>query len=250
MLVLSLLVYGISIFSVCLHEFGHTLAAYAGGDTSVKEKGYLSLNPLNYLHPFTSLLFPSVLILFGGIALPGGAVSINMDALRSLFWKSLTAAAEPMASTLVALLLVLIFHLGILTQNQESPLVATLAFTIALQVSSVVLNLLPLPPLDGFRIIAPWLGLDAEEFEYSFRRWQWFVLSLILCASALESLGNFTYEISARLGIPRESIGLGYEQFRANGFIIAIAALLLIFASMMRRPKKLSKPLGLARGEG
>jgi len=62
------------IFSLCLHEFSHALVAYYGGDTTVKDKGYLTFNPLKYTHPFLSLILPLIILLMGGIGLPGGAV--------------------------------------------------------------------------------------------------------------------------------------------------------------------------------
>src|SRR6267143_6454520 len=71
------------IFSVCLHEFGHAIVAYYGGDTSVLEKGYLTFNPLIYTHPVYSLLLPVLFMMLGGIGLPGGAVYIERDRLRS-----------------------------------------------------------------------------------------------------------------------------------------------------------------------
>ncbi|BBD63966.1 peptidase, M50 family protein [Nostoc commune NIES-4072] len=58
------------ILSLCLHEFGHALIAYWGGDTSVKDKGYLTLNPLKYTEPSLSLVLPLFFLLIGSIALP------------------------------------------------------------------------------------------------------------------------------------------------------------------------------------
>ena len=62
---------------VALHEFGHALVAFWGGDRSVVDKGYLTLNPLKYTHPFLSLVLPMLILVLGGIGLPGGAVYIN-----------------------------------------------------------------------------------------------------------------------------------------------------------------------------
>lgn len=62
------------ILSVCLHEFGYVIVAYGGGDTSVKDKGYLTLNPLKYTNINLSLVLPLFFLLIGGIALPGAAV--------------------------------------------------------------------------------------------------------------------------------------------------------------------------------
>src|SRR5262249_25868997 len=81
------------IFSVCLHEFGHAIVAYYGGDTSVREKGYLTFNPLKYTHPVYSLLMPVIFMMLGGIGLPGGAVYINDQALRSRQWRTAVSLA-------------------------------------------------------------------------------------------------------------------------------------------------------------
>ena len=59
------------IFSLCLHEFSHALVAYYGGDYTVKDKGYLTFNPLKYTHPVFSLLLPLLFLVMGGIGLPG-----------------------------------------------------------------------------------------------------------------------------------------------------------------------------------
>src|SRR5689334_2297001 len=94
--------------SLCLHEFGHAIVAYWGGDTSVKDKGYLTLNPLKYTDPNLSLLMPMLFLLIGGIALPGGAVYINHNRLRNRFWQSAVSAAGPIADIILACLLSLL----------------------------------------------------------------------------------------------------------------------------------------------
>ena len=71
------------IFSLCLHEFSHAAVAYLGGDTTVREKGYLTFNPLKYTHPVYSILLPLLFLALGGIGLPGGAVYIETWRLRS-----------------------------------------------------------------------------------------------------------------------------------------------------------------------
>ena len=70
------------VFSVCLHEFGHALVAYRGGDYTVREKGYLTMNPLHYTDPLFSILMPLLFLAMGGIGLPGGAVYIERQLLR------------------------------------------------------------------------------------------------------------------------------------------------------------------------
>ncbi|MEO0540050.1 MAG: site-2 protease family protein, partial [Cyanobacteria bacterium P01_A01_bin.105] len=97
-LTFTLVVFAGWVVSVCLHEFGHAVVAYWGGDTSVKDKGYLTLNPLKYTNPGLSFVMPLMFLLLGGIPLPGAAVYINQRQLRSRTWKSAVSAAGPIAT--------------------------------------------------------------------------------------------------------------------------------------------------------
>ncbi len=143
------------IFSLCLHEFSHALTAYYGGDTTVRDKGYLTFNPLKYTHPVYSLLLPLLFLVLGGIGLPGGAVYIETWRLRSRGWMSAVSLAGPAANLLLALVLGVILAVAPVTSGGIWPGLAFLAF---LQVSAVVLNLIPLPPFDGFGAIEPYLA--------------------------------------------------------------------------------------------
>jgi Zn-dependent protease len=159
------------IASVSAHEFGHALAADLGGDHSVRGNGYLSFNPLKYTHVMLSVVMPVIFLLMGGIPLPGGAVYINRSALRGPKWQTIVSAAGPLASLLVAVLLAIPFTLKLITPGAfQSALVfwAALAGLIMLNIAGVLLNLLPIPPLDGFGIIAPWLTPDLRNSLYRF----------------------------------------------------------------------------------
>src|SRR5262249_9341871 len=98
------------LISLCLHEFGHAIAAYGGGDLSVREKGYLTLDPLRYTNLQFSILWPLVFLAIGGIGLPGGAVYVNMRALRSPSHRALVSAAGPLATLLVLILLLIVLR--------------------------------------------------------------------------------------------------------------------------------------------
>jgi tetratricopeptide (TPR) repeat protein len=152
------------IFSLCLHEFSHALVAYWGGDTSVKNKGYLTFNPLKYTDPGYSLILPLLFLMMGGIGLPGGAVYIHEHRLRNRRWKSAVSAAGPAANILLALLLSIPFwiyaeNISAIPDSSEQPsfLLSSLAFVVYLQVFAAIFNLLPIPGLDGYGIIEFWL---------------------------------------------------------------------------------------------
>ena len=154
------------VFSLCLHEFAHAATAYIGGDHSDSTRSYLSFNPLKYLHPVLSIVMPLVFILLGGIPLPGGAVYVNRNLVRGRLWQSAISLAGPLMNGLVAVVAAVPFWLGI-TDNHQA-LGNALALLVFFQVFSVVLNILPIPPLDGFGIISPWLPRDLQSTLYAF----------------------------------------------------------------------------------
>jgi Zn-dependent protease len=145
------------IFSLCLHEFSHALAAYYGGDTSVKEKGYLTFNPLKYTHPVYSIVLPVIFLLMGGIGLPGGAVYIETWRLRSKRWEAAVALAGPGANLVMAVILSIVIFFTASSATVVQPALAFLALT---QISAVVLNLIPVPPFDGYRALSPFLAQE------------------------------------------------------------------------------------------
>jgi Zn-dependent protease len=141
------------IVSVCIHEFGHASVAYLGGDKSVKHKGYLS-NPFKYIHPVNTVIMPLVFLVIGRIGLPGAAVRINEAALRSRAWRVAVSLAGPLMNVLQAVVLSAPFMLGWWSPEERGTLVVSVAVLAQLQVCAVILNMLPVPPLDGFQALS------------------------------------------------------------------------------------------------
>ncbi len=142
------------IFSLCLHEFSHALVAYYGGDYTVREKGYLTFNPLKYTHPVFSIVLPLLFLLMGGIGLPGGAVYIERWRIRNRYWLSAMSLAGPFSNLVFAMILGLILRFSPVTDSGIWPGVS---FLLVLQISAVLFNLIPLPPFDGYNAIEPFL---------------------------------------------------------------------------------------------
>lgn len=143
------------IFSLCLHEFSHALVAYFGGDHTVREKGYLTFNPLKYTHPLMSIVLPLLILMMGGIGLPGGAVYIETWRIRSRWWRSAMSLAGPAANLLVAIVLALILRFSPVENSGPWP---GISFLLVLQISAVMFNLIPLPPFDGYNALEPFLN--------------------------------------------------------------------------------------------
>ncbi len=154
------------IMCVCVHEFGHALVAYLGGDRSVRLKGYLSLNPLRFVDPVFSVLVPAIVLALGGLPLPGGAVQIDEAALRSRRWSLLVSAAGPASNFALFLLFSLPLHprLG-LVDARAAELHTWVYFCGAmafLNFFATLLNLIPVPPLDGYKLIEHRLSSELQ----------------------------------------------------------------------------------------
>lgn len=168
------------VFSLSLHEFGHAWVAYRGGDYTVADKGYLTMNPVRYLHPFQSLLLPLLFVILGGIPLPGGAVYINRALLRSRGWDTAVSLAGPAMTLILILLLGFAFKFGLIPPDRSKLATISLAFVLHLLIGCLLLNLLPVPPLDGFQAIAPWLPHETRERLYGISNVAMWVLLLAL----------------------------------------------------------------------
>ena len=189
------------VFSLCLHEFAHAATAYIGGDHSDSTRSYLSFNPLKYLHPVLSILLPIIFILLGGIALPGGAVYVNRNLVRGRVRQSAISLAGPLMNGLVAIVASIPFWLGI-TDNHPA-LANALALLVFFQVFSVVLNILPIPPLDGFGIISPWLPRELQNALYTFANFGILIIfaALWLVQPVALAFFNFVFSIMILLRV-------------------------------------------------
>jgi Zn-dependent protease len=151
------------IISVTLHELAHGIVGYLGGDYTVRERGGLSLNPLQYAHPVMTFALPLLAMLMGGVPLMGGATYIRRDLLRNRFWQSAVSLAGPAMNILLCVICMIPLYPRFgWVDPDSSPDVWTTGQIFCgalavLQMWSVLLNLLPVPGLDGFGAIAPWL---------------------------------------------------------------------------------------------
>ncbi|MFG2722108.1 site-2 protease family protein [Streptomyces sp. NPDC048416] len=150
------------VVSLCLHEYAHARTALHGGDITIGAKGYLTLNPLKYTHALLSIVLPVIFVIMGGIGLPGGAVFIERSRIRGRRRHSLISAAGPLTNVVFALVCTAPFWLHAL-DGVPGHFRAALAFLALLQVTAALLNFLPVPGLDGYGIIEPWLSHAARR---------------------------------------------------------------------------------------
>jgi Zn-dependent protease len=200
------------VISLCLHEFAHALVAYRYGDHSVVYRGYLTLDPLRYTHVVYSLILPLVFVLLGGIGLPGGAVFIDRRALRGRFANTAVSAAGPLTNIVLAIA----FALALAIRGTDHiDFWSAIGFLLFLQVTAAVLNVLPVPGLDGYGIIEPylpqrWLRRAAKVAPYAIL----ILFALLWIPVINQGFFSVIIDIVTFLGVPTGLVGSGYQLFR------------------------------------
>jgi Zn-dependent protease len=202
------------ILAVMAHEFSHALVAYFAGDHTVKDKGYLSFDPRRYGDLGTSLVIPLLALALGGIGFPGGAVYLRNDLMRGPFWRAAASLAGPFATLLVLLLLAVV--LGVWgAMGAEGPLYPALTVLAFLQAMALILNLLPLPGLDGFNALRPFLP---ENWNRVLQKYEGLallgVLGLIFFVpGASQLLFSAAAQLGVALGLQIDALRYGWGQF-------------------------------------
>lgn len=187
--------------SLCLHEYAHARTALHGGDITVGAKGYLTLNPFAYANAVLSFVLPVIFVILGGIGLPGGAVFIERHRIQGRLKHSLISAAGPLVNVAFALAVLLPIGFGWL-DGEPAPFVGALGFLGLLQVSAALLNLLPVPGLDGYGIIEPWLSLKARRAVAPFAPYGLMAVFVIFWQSQVNQwFFDRVYDIFTLLGV-------------------------------------------------
>jgi Zn-dependent protease len=220
-----LFVLGGWVTSVCIHEFAHAYAAYRAGDRSVEARGYLTLNPFKYTHPLLSIGIPLLAIISGGFGMPGGAVYLHPHTFRTRAQRSIAAAVGPLTNVVFAVILVLLAkdHVKLTDilsyfsgQGAHARFWGGVAFLAFLQVTAAVLNLLPIPGLDGYAIIEPYLAPETQRAGEKVKPWGLFAVFILLLSvrSVNNAFFNLVDALYRALGGTDDAHNFGYNLFR------------------------------------
>ena len=182
------------LISMMLHELAHGFVAYWLGDDTAKDEGRLTLNPLKHLDPVLSIAMPLLLFLTGG-PIFGGAKPVPVDSRRLKFgvWgMALVAIAGPLMNFLLAFLGVVVVRLtGALVDGHQTLFWSeVLTQFIIINLGFGVFNLIPIPPLDGSRVLYAIAPDQVREVMSRMERWGIVVVMLlvILLPSVVNSL--------------------------------------------------------------
>jgi Zn-dependent protease len=154
------LVIGFLILSLAIHEVAHAVVALWCGDTTARDLGRITLNPVPHIDPFMTIVLPALLLFMsGGRFAFGGAkpVPVNPANLRHpLRDMALVAIAGPLSNIVLALVFMFALHAAARFGGYEPGMLMydVLLQTVVLNVVLAVFNMLPIPPLDGSRVMA------------------------------------------------------------------------------------------------
>lgn len=177
----------ILLFSAVIHEVCHGVMAYRLGDDTAKMAGRLTLNPIPHLDPFASILLPLFLVWAGSPIIFGSAkpVPVNFLGLRDpKRGMALVSLAGPVSNFLLAIIFAISVRWG--QFPPDSAVLGILTTAVILNLSLGIFNLLPLPPLDGFKVLASLVSRDLVGI-YRFLEYErfGFLLIIILLYSGL-----------------------------------------------------------------
>jgi Zn-dependent protease len=148
-----IIILGVILFSMTLHEAMHGFMAFYLGDDTAKREGRLTLNPIKHIDPFLTILLPLLLAITPGAPIFGGAkpVPFNPNRVRYDEWgAALVALAGPLTNFILAFVL---FGIYALTGTPSGLGGQILLLAVQVNLGFFVFNMIPLPPLDGSRVL-------------------------------------------------------------------------------------------------
>ncbi len=171
-----------SLICITLHELSHGLVAYRLGDSTAKDRGRLTLNPLKHLDPMGLLM---MLVFRVGWAKP---VPVNMNNFKNpKRGMAVTALAGPVSNILISIVFLFIFGMAYVPLQNSSVgeyVLGMLQLTAYISIGLAIFNLLPVPPLDGSKVL---LSVISDESYYKLMRYERYgsIVMIILVATGV-----------------------------------------------------------------
>jgi Zn-dependent protease len=172
------------IFAITVHEVAHGWVARKCGDNTAYQQGRLTLNPMKHIDWFGTIILPGLLLLTGTGFIFGWAKPVPVDARnfknprKDMAW---VALAGPVSNLLMAIAWALLARLGVLIKVEaiSLPLIYMGVAGISINLVLALINLLPIPPLDGSRVVT---GILPNYWAWQYNRLEryGFIILLIL----------------------------------------------------------------------
>ena len=181
----------ILVFSIVFHEVAHGQVALWRGDTTARDAGRLTLNPIPHIDIFGTILFPLFLILMRSPFLFGWAKPVPVNPWRFKEIKkdmALVGASGPASNFLLAIVAGIVFRFSIGTLGPSHALTQALLFAVIINLVLAVFNLIPIPPLDGSKIVMALLPDDLAMQYNSIGRFGFLLIFLLFFLGVIQRI--------------------------------------------------------------
>ncbi|WP_410207902.1 site-2 protease family protein [Fusobacterium sp.] len=190
---LNLFIYiAIVIFSISFHEFAHGAVAYLIGDNTAKSRGRLSFNPLRHIDPI-GLLFPVIMAIMNSPIIIGWAKPVPVDYSKLKYGRMgefLVAISGVTANMILVIISLILMVAADKTGLYNSTFLYIIARTYRLNLLLIILNLLPIPPLDGSKILAAIGPQPLREIIFYLERYGVFIIIALAWTGLLNNFLN------------------------------------------------------------
>lgn len=177
----------ILLFSAIVHEVSHGLMAEKLGDSTARDEGRITLNPIPHIDPFGSILLPALLLFVGSPIVFGAAkpVPVNFNNLQPRrLGMALVSLAGPLSNLVLAVLFMLPIKFGLVTGAVADVWLKAVIINIVL----AVFNILPIPPLDGSKILGSVLPYNIMYRLLELERYGFFIVIIFLYLGILDKI--------------------------------------------------------------
>ena len=187
---------GVLLFALSFHEMAHAWAAYRLGDTTAKDEGRLTMNPIVHVDPIMTVLFPAILILVGSPVVFGAAkpVPVNTWKLRNPkrdhMW---IAAAGPASNVILATVSIVLVNIvwrplqiaDAMGQDWAGMIAQVLFLCVGINLVLATFNMIPIHPLDGSWILSRFLSGNMETAYATLRPYGFLILIFLMYTGVL-----------------------------------------------------------------
>jgi Zn-dependent protease len=186
----------ILLFALSFHEMAHAWAANKLGDSTAREQGRLTMNPISHIDPFMTVIFPAILILLQSPVIFGAAKPVPVDTRnlkhpkRDHMW---IAAAGPISNIILAAITIAIINLAwqplqvgvAMGEAWAPPLLYFLQMNMLINLVLAAFNMIPLYPLDGSWVLSRFLSGGVARAYASLRPYGFFILIVLMYTGTL-----------------------------------------------------------------
>lgn len=199
-----------ALLCITLHELAHGFTAYALGDNTAKAAGRLTLNPIRHLDPMGLLM----MVVFGfGYAKP---VPVDMRHFKNpKQGMAITALAGPLCNVLISLVFYFLYGLLILPLSGSSAgalALEMLETTVVLSLAMAIFNILPIPPLDGSKVLFSLLSDEGYWKLMRYERYGFLILAALLFTNVIDGPLSWLLQKGLTLLLPAAKLGFALGQ--------------------------------------